>query len=48
LERKKVKVERTKEDCVRYNSGATKIVAATTSLDDESNQSYNSNNRKLG
>jgi hypothetical protein len=48
LERKEVKAKRTKDDHIGYNSGGTIIVAATTSLDDESNQSYNSNNRELG
>ncbi len=43
-----MKAKRTKEDHIGYNSGGTIIVATTTSLDDQSNQNYNSNKRELG
>ncbi len=44
-----MKVERTKKEHGRHNSGGIgRVVVATTSLDDESSQSYNSNRRKLG
>jgi hypothetical protein len=50
LERKEVKAKRTEKDHAGHNSGGTKreTTISTTSLDDESNQSYNSNNRKFG
>jgi len=48
LGKKKVNTEKTEKDHARHNSGGARIVIATTSLDDESNQSCNSDNRKLG
>jgi hypothetical protein len=48
LGKKKVNTEKTKKDHARHNSGGARIVIATTSLDDESNQSCNSDNTKLG
>jgi hypothetical protein len=46
LERTKVKAKKIEKDNVGHNNGG--IGKATTSLDDESNQSCNFNNRELG
>jgi hypothetical protein len=43
-----MKAEKTKENHVGHNSGVAEKEIATTSLDDESSQSCNSNNKELG